>query len=108
MKPRILLSEASRRDRRAITAYTVERFGLEQARRLRRAMQRAVEDLARSPLLGRTCAELDPPRHAFRYFVLFRRFSVVYEPIEDGIRIARILHGARSLAQELERDAGET
>jgi plasmid stabilization system protein ParE len=34
-------------------------------------------------------------------------FVVVYEAADDGIRVARVLHGARKLAAELERDAGD-
>jgi hypothetical protein len=32
---------------------------------------------------------------------------IVYEPTDDGIRVARLLHGARQLAAELDHDAGE-
>lgn len=31
---------------------------------------------------------------------------IVYEPTDDGIRIARLLRGARNMAAELDRDAG--
>ncbi|MHC4451639.1 MAG: type II toxin-antitoxin system RelE/ParE family toxin [Planctomycetota bacterium] len=103
---RIEFSEAARLDRTQITAYTIERFGIEQARRLRDRFQAALVSLAESPLIGRTHKELDPPRHSFRYFVVMRSFIIVYEPMDDGIRIARLLHGARNLAAELDRDPG--
>ena len=102
---RVVFSEAARLDRREITAYTVERFGLVQARRLRRHFEAVLDDLAESPLVGRANEELDPPGRSFRYLVVLRRFVVVYEPSEEGIRVARILHGARDLAAELDRDA---
>jgi plasmid stabilization system protein ParE len=104
---RLVLSDAARLDRRAITAYTVEQFGVEYARQLRQRFETTLNAVADSPLLGRTCKTLDPPGHTFRYLVVARSFIVVYEPIEDGIRVARILHGARNLAAELERDAGD-
>ena len=43
---RIVFSEAGRNDRRAVTAYTVEQFGLRQARRLRANFERALNTLA--------------------------------------------------------------
>ena len=30
-----------------------------------------------------------------------------YEAKDDGIRVARVLHGARNLIAEMERDAGD-
>lgn len=103
---RVVLSEAARIDRREITAFTVERFGIEQARRLRDRFHRTLQVIAESPLLGRAQEELDPSGHAFRYFIVMKRFIIVYEPTDDGIRVARLLHGARNLAEELDRDAG--
>jgi toxin ParE1/3/4 len=103
---RVLLSEAAGQDRRAITEYTVQGFGVQQARRLRDRFETALNVLAESPLLGRRRVELDPPDHTFRYLVVMKSFIIVYEPAEDGIRVARLLHGARNLAAELERDAG--
>jgi len=104
---RVVFSEAARDDRREITAFTVERFGIGQARRLRNQFQITLNGLAQSPLIGRTNEELDPSGRSYRYFVLMRTFIVVYEPTEDGIRVARLLHGARNLAAELDRDAGD-
>lgn len=46
---RVVLSEAARLDRWEITAYTVERFGIHQARRLRDRFQAALNTLAESP-----------------------------------------------------------
>ncbi len=63
--------------------------------------------LVESPGMGRTRPELDPRGHAFRYFVVMKRFIVVYESTESGVRVVRILHGARTLAAELDRDPGD-
>ena len=103
---RVLLSAAVRQDRRAITEYTVKRFGVQQARRLRDRFETLLNALAESPLIGRNREELDPPGHTSRYLVAMKSFVIVYEPAEDGIRIVRLLHGARDLAAELESDAG--
>ena len=100
-------SEAARRDRREITEHTVAEFGVEQARRLRDNFEATFILLVESPGLGRSRPELDPPGHSFRYLVVRRRFIVVYEETETGVRVARILHGARNLAAELDRDSGD-
>jgi toxin ParE1/3/4 len=104
---RIVLSRAARSDRREITAYTVDRFGLVQARRLRAIFESTLDSLADAPLVGRVHEELDPPGRSFRYFVLMKSFIIVDEPTDEGIRVVRLLHGARDLAAELDRDAGD-
>ena len=104
---RVVFSEAARGDRREITAFTVERFGLGQARRLRDQFQTTLNNLAESPLMGRTDEELDPPGRSFRYFVVLKSFLIVYESTDEGIRVARLLHGTRNLAAELDRDSGD-
>jgi len=103
---RIVFSESAREDRRDITAYTVDRFGVEQARRLRRHLERVLISLADSPMMGTQRPELDPPGCSFRYIVAMRIFIIVHQPSETGIRVARILHASRDLAAELDRDAG--
>jgi plasmid stabilization system protein ParE len=103
----ITLSEAARRDRREITTYAVERFGIQQARRLRARFEAAFNALAESPSIGSTKEELDPPGHRFRYYVVMKRFIIVCEPTSDGMRVARLLHGARNLAAALEREVGD-
>ena len=60
---RVVLSMAARLDRREITAYTVRRFGVRSARRLREQFQATLDTLAASPLLGRTNKDLDPRTH---------------------------------------------
>jgi len=97
MSSRIVFSEAAREDRRTITADTVEQFGVGQARRLRENFRRVLNTLADNPLIGMRREELDPPGHSFRYFVVMRLFIVAYQPMETGIRVARILHGMRNL-----------
>lgn len=104
---RVVFSAAARVDRREITAWTVQRFGIEQARRLRDRLESALHDLGSAPDVGRPDEELDPPDRSFHYLVFLKSFIVVYEPTDDGIRVVRLLHGARSLADELDRDSGD-
>jgi plasmid stabilization system protein ParE len=83
----------------------VERFGIALARRFRDRFQATLSSLAESPLIGRTNEELDPPGCKFRYFVVMKSFIIVHEPTDAGIRVARLLLGARNLTAELECDA---
>ena len=102
---RVVLSQAARNDRRKITQYTVLHFGVQQARRLRDRFESTLSLLAESPLAGHKNEELDPPGHSFRYFPVMKRFIIVYQPSQDGIRVVRLLHGAQNLAAELTRQA---
>ncbi|MHC4955800.1 MAG: type II toxin-antitoxin system RelE/ParE family toxin [Planctomycetota bacterium] len=104
---RITFSKTARTDRRAITEYTVERFGSLQARRLRDRFEATLYVPADSPWIGRTAPHLDPPGHTFRYATILGTFIIVYEPVDDGIRVARLVHGAGEVAAELRRDAGD-
>jgi plasmid stabilization system protein ParE len=102
---KVVFSKAARADRRAITAY--KRFGVEQARRLRERFEATINSLASAPLSGHRREELDPPGRSFRYLSVLKTFIIVYEPADDGIRVVRLLHGARNLAAEMARDAGD-
>ena len=104
---KVVFSKAARSDRREITAYTVRRFGVEQARRLRQTFQAKIASLATAPLTGHRREEFDPPGRSFRYLTVMKSFIIVYEPADDGIRVVRLLHSGRNLARELARDAGE-
>lgn len=104
---KIVFAKAARADRRAITTYTVKRFGIEQARRLRERFETTLHSLAGAPLTGHRREDLDPPGRSFLYLSVLKTFIIVYESEGDEIRVVRILHGARNLAEELSRDAGE-
>jgi plasmid stabilization system protein ParE len=103
---RIVLSKAAIRDRDAIDDYTIEKFGLTQAIRLREAFKTVLDSLLRMPESGRAQPELSPPGRVLRSRSV-GSFVIIYEPCDDGIKVARILHGARDLPAELDRDRGE-
>ena len=103
---RIQLSPATADDVRDIREWTRENLGLPQSARVTRHLLAALEALADTPLSGRRKKECDPPGRSFRYRVVMSRFLVVYEPAGGEIRVARILHGARDVSAELERDPG--
>lgn len=89
-----------------IDEYTVEHFGLDQAVRLRQRFQKVFASLVQAPFSAPRRPEYDPPGKTFRYCVALDRFIVVYEPTDCGIRVARVLHGARDLANVIRRDEG--
>lgn len=74
----------------------LEYIGLEQgrpeaARRLVDRIRAACEKYAAFPLMGQERPDLAA---GIRVFAL-RPYAVFYFPIDDGIRVARVLHGAR-------------
>lgn len=77
------------------------------ARRLRERFEETIESPEKAPFIGHRRQDLDPPGRSFRNLAVLKSFIIVYEPVEDGIRIVRLLHGARNLAAELARDAGD-
>ena len=104
--PRVLLSKAAALDLEAIDERTIESFGLEQARRTAERFREALRSLAAMPLSAPLREDYSPPGRLFRYRTVLGAFVIVYEPLSDGIRVARVLHGAQDLAVALERDAG--
>lgn len=70
-------------------------------------LQATIDSLAKAPLTGHRREDLDPPGRSFRYLSVLKSFIIVYEAAGDGIRVVRLLHGARNLAAELATDAGD-
>ena len=103
---RVSLSKAAVADLEAIDDYTIEHFGLTQAIRTSERFRETFELLGEMPRSGQLREEISPPGREFRYRAVLGSFVVVYEAVDDGIRVARVLHGARNLVAELEPDAG--
>jgi len=103
----VQFSLAAEADLEAIDDYTIREFGLQQAIRTAETFRQACIDLVRFPRGGSLSEERSPPGRAFRFRTVLSSFVIVYEPCETGIRIARILHGARHLQAELQRNPGD-
>ena len=97
----VTFSAEARADRREITRFTRDRFGVEQVRRLLAELRRITRTLVALPGAGRRIPELDPQGHRMRIYVMQGRFLIVYEETDGGIHVHRILHGARDIAAEL-------
>lgn len=70
------LSRQASKDLEAIAEFTINRFGIEQARQYRDAMKVCFRTLAESPTLGRRAEHL----------------AVFYMPVDDGVLVVRMLH----------------
>lgn len=102
----IQLSQAAANDVREIESYTLSNFGEKQTLQFLEKLEASLALLATMPEMGMQRPEFDPPQHQFRYHPILSSFVVVYEETSEFIRIARIIHGARSLLAELMKDAG--
>jgi len=63
-------------------------------------------DLARSPGIGSPCHFSHPFLAEIRNWRVkgFKNYSIFYAPVSDGVRIYRVLHGARDLERLLAED----
>lgn len=92
---RYLLSTLARNDLDAIWDY----IGIENdrplaAHRLIEALVHRFELLGREPLIGQAREDLADLVKDVRSFSV-RSYVIYYQPVAEGVRIARVLHGAR-------------
>jgi len=86
----IVRSKPARNDLRDIWLYVAQE-SVDAADRLLDRIDRTVQMLSESPALGE---RQDRIRQGLRRFVVGNHL-IFYEPIADGIRVVRVLHGAR-------------
>jgi len=87
---RIVRTIPARADLRDIWLY-IAQDDLDAADRCLYRIDRTIRMLAENPLLGESQDDL---RQDLRRFV-FGNYLVFYEPLRDGIRVVRVLHGAQ-------------
>jgi len=87
---RIVRTIPARADLRDIWLY-IAQDDLDAADRFLDRIDRTIRMLAENPLLGESQDDL---RQDLRRFV-FGNYLVFYEPLRDGIRVVRVLHGAQ-------------
>ena len=102
MRP-VYFARAAQLDLDAIDDYTTETFGLKQAQRVTAAFREACDTLAMFPHAGPVRPDLSPHGRTFRFYTVMQRFVIAYETRESSLYIARILHDARHLADELSK-----
>jgi toxin ParE1/3/4 len=88
--PRVFRTSQAECDLIDILAYVGERNPAA-AGRLATAIDEKCHILAQFPLMGRERSELAPGLRSFPV----NNYIIFYQPIDDGIQVIRVLHGAR-------------
>jgi toxin ParE1/3/4 len=90
--PRIVRTASAKADVLAVSEY-IARDKADAAQRWVVKLDKTLSQLARFPLMGASVEDLAPGmrRHCLGNYLLF------YVPIDDGIELHRVLHGARKL-----------
>ena len=86
--PEYRLSERAENDIGNIARYTIEQFGIEQARTYRDSMVACFESLSETPGMGK---KVDHIREGYRRFD-HRSHVIFYKSDGQGILIVRVLH----------------
>ena len=88
MRAAYRLSPRGKQDLAEIWAYTVARWGAEQAEDYIRQIQATLETIADKPLISRACDEIRPGYRKFSVgsHVMFMRLA------DEGLEVVRILH----------------
>lgn len=95
---RIVLTESARRDLDEIWDYVaVENHSPDAADNLMDEIGRRLKLVADQPLSGES---VDRLRKNTRRIIIKKRFLVFYESDRGGIRVLRVLHGARLIGRE--------
>ncbi len=82
------LTKFAERDLRSIAGYTIETFGINQARRYRDSLLRTFKSLAEHPRMGRDYSHVKQGcrRHEHESHVIY------YKITDSGILVLRLLH----------------
>ena len=90
--PRIVRTYPARDDLRQIWLY-IAQHNLSAADRMIDKFERTLRSLARYPLMGEAVPQI---RAGLRRFTV-GNYVLYYEPIKGGVRLMRVLHGARKI-----------
>ena len=91
------LSRRAAMDLEAIAEFTIERFGIERARRYKNELKVCFADLAENPQLGRRAEQLAKGLRRFEH----QSHIIFYKPEDDGILIVRLLHNRMNVTRRL-------
>jgi len=83
-----VLSDEAGRDLFSIAAFTLDRFGYEQARKYRQELYRTLSLIAERPGIGVVCEHVRQRTRRFSH----TSHIIYYQPLEDSVLILRILH----------------
>ena len=99
---RVLKREAAKRDLIAQWVWYAENASTEIADRFLRAADTTLNLLATQPEIGIPFFIRKPELQGMRRFPVsggFEKILLFYFPLQDGIDLARVVHGSRDLAQ---------
>jgi len=85
---KFVLSKNAKRDLASIADYTIEKFGIEQARHYRDGLFQAFETLNNNPRIGRDYSHVKNTARRYEH----KKHSIYYSMTDGGILILRILH----------------
>ena len=94
---RMVRTYPARDDLRKIWLY-IAKDSVARADRFIDEVERTLNLLARNPQLGQSVAQYRP---GLRQYTV-RKFILFYEPIDGGVRLVRVLHGARKIDELFE------
>jgi len=92
-----LLSLRADADLARIADYTIETYGIEQARRYRDGLEAGFQNLADNPLLGQSTDYLAPHLRRLEH----QSHVIFYMPQDNGVLIVRILHASMKASRHL-------
>jgi toxin ParE1/3/4 len=103
MARRVIRRPAANRDLIDCFAY-IGRDSEESAMRFLRAAENAFRELAGMPRMGIETSFSDSEDSNLRRWRIrgFENFLIFYRPMEDGIEVIRVLHGAREIERLFE------
>lgn len=99
MKPRTVIRPLARQDVLEQAEYIAFHSGLAMASQFLEAAERTYQLIAIQPYLGRLVERCPPAMAGSRVFPVrgFGKHLIFYRPIEAGIEILRVIHGARDI-----------
>jgi len=98
MSKQITKKPQARRDLAEAADY-IARDSLDAARRFLDAAEAAFELLAAMPEMGTRCNFRSPTASGIRMWSIrgFQNYIVFYRPLDDGVDVVRVIHGARDI-----------
>ena len=108
MNRRVILHPRAAQDLEAQADF-IARDSLAAAIRFAQAVQEAFRQLAQMPQMGRERRFPNPLLEGMRQWRVpgFEKHLIFYRPIEDGIEVLRVLHGARDIDRLFREDEAE-
>jgi toxin ParE1/3/4 len=100
---RVIVSPRADRDLDDCADYLARRASLQVARRFLAAAAQTFESLAGMPGIGSAAGVRSAAGQELRLWTVqgFRNHVIIYRPLDDGIEVARVIHGSRDLGRVL-------